>query len=782
MNTLNYHLANIAMPEAPLWLGINDEVLDNAEIELILNSNIKVLAHLVHFNYSEKYLVYKGIESNENTRIEFDDFLYLVFLKIKKYQVDDVATVFKNSAVKLPSWNENYKLILKSGDVLEGVMKACLADDSGIHIFKTEAELITRYFISHKAVESSTLGNKLGDELLSRNVVKAKQISKALHDQSIYKNKMIGEYLVERKIINEQDLQKVLDIQTSVRRRTNKKLRIGDILIQENILTRKQFENALKSQNEKRSAKIGDILIDMGYASGVEIHRIMADKVSAPLVLIGKYNVNANAIKLIPYEFSKKYSVFPLDFVNDRLLIAFSDPMDSNVVDKVKLLTKSILEIAISPKQDIENALIKFYGSDVIENSFDELEQFHYEAVSENYGLDISEEHYFDFGNAKPVINIVDHILRDAIAKGVSHIHIRPGVEVVDLLYRVNNSLTKQFTFHIGLLAMIIVRLKVIGEMDISETKTPLTGSAFIDVGEDKIKLTIAIMPSLSGESVVVRLDNKSNNLLSINDLGFSEFDTKTMHKVLRQKNGLILVIGPKRTGKTNTLYAVIRDQISNNKSVTTIENPVDLQINGVVQIDIQSFSGNPLALVLRNLLSHDPDVIMIDEPLNSEAGRIVINNASRDHLVMASMETKGFAETVKSLIGSGVDITNLSNTLSAVLVQRLARKNCQNCLELEDFNKDIFFDIANDGNEKFYHGIGCDTCNGTGFKGDILVYELIEITTNIRELIVSGVDINEIYLSAINEGLLTLSTQALALARSKDISLTEAGRISINL
>jgi len=730
---------------------------------------------IISFNVLEKHLILNDNHSGQDKRINFSEIGFLNFKEKNNLDLDTVDPVFKGAGIELPRWNETYEIHLNNGHVIDGEMKAYKIDDAGIHIFKTIENTLMRYFIPHSSVKRSKLGNKIGDELLSKNIVSAKHISEALHDQTVHKTKKIGEYLLDQNVLDEEALEKVLSIQQEIEKNQKINLKIGDLLVKEKVTTKKQFEYALRKQNKKKNAKIGDILVDKGYTSDVNIHRVLSSKHGVPFIMIDAFKVNPDVIKLIPFETAKEYSAFPLDIVNDRLLVTFSDPLDKNAIEAIRSLTKKDIEIATSPSKNIEKAFASFYGSAVIKCNFENLEKFHFDSISIAAINETSIGNSLELSNAEPVVHLVENIITDAIAQGVSAIHIRPGCEAVDLLYRNNNTLSKKCSFHVALLDLIVSRIKTIGRMDASEKRRPQDGVGSIKVNSKEISLKISVLPTVDGESVVIKLLSASAGLRSICELGCNEQDAELFIDLLNRDSGLILIVGPAGSGKTTTLYAALTELVNKNLKLMSVENSIEGHIKGVEQLQINSIPDCTFPKALHSALRHDPDAIMLGENLDAETGEMALESALNGRLVLGALYANGASDAIARLLALGVDPVKLSSTLLAVFSQRIVKINCEDCLALEEVAPNIRQSLQVDAEEKFYVGVGCDSCNGAGTKESMLVYELLPISDKLKALIADKGDVNDFRKQAMAEGVVPLKLNILEHVRSKKISMQEA-------
>lgn len=380
----------------------------------------------------------------------------------------------------------------------------------------------------------------------------------------------------------------------------------------------------------------------------------------------------------------------------------------------------------------------------------------------------------------KPVVGLVTGLIEDAVRRRASDIHVRPRAEDFEVLFRIDGALVAVRNFAKPLLRAVVSRIKVIAGMDLAEHRLPQDGRVSVSYAGTQIDLRISVLPSVYGESVVLRLLNSSGALRNIAEIGFSAHDEDVFRDILAHSNGMLLVTGPTGCGKSTTLYAALMEVRKQNLNIITVENPVEYHIPDVTQIQVRPEIELDFARILRNILRHDPNVIMIGEIRDHETAGIAVECALTGHLVLSTLHTNNAATTITRLLDLGVESYLLSSTLLGVLAQRLARRNCPHCLEPEQVPPFVRAALGVGADETFYHGIGCSQCNGSGVHGRMAVYELLPVTPEIRRLIVPNADGDAIHASALATGMVPITTHAVELARTGTISLAEAYRIRV--
>jgi type IV pilus assembly protein PilB len=380
----------------------------------------------------------------------------------------------------------------------------------------------------------------------------------------------------------------------------------------------------------------------------------------------------------------------------------------------------------------------------------------------------------------KPTVRFVDSLLEDAIGRHASDIHLRPGEREVVVLFRIDGVLMEIRRIKPGNLAAIVSRIKIIGGMNIAERRLPQDGRHLVRLGDRTIDLRLSIMPTVYGESVVIRILDTRQSLKTLDQIGFSSEDAGRFRNLTSHNQGILLVTGPTGSGKSTTLYAALNGIKATGVNIITVEDPVEYQIDGIRQIQVKPQIGYTFARALRHILRHDPDVIMVGEIRDQETAIMATESALTGHLVLSTLHTNSAATTVTRLLEIGVAPYLLNASLLGVLAQRLVRRNCPECLEEEQVPDYVRTALGLEAQERFYVGRGCSHCHGKGFAGRVAAYELLEVTPALRALIQPAVAAQAIEAQAIADGMRPLTQSALALARDKRIALAEVYRVRL--
>jgi type IV pilus assembly protein PilB len=500
--------------------------------------------------------------------------------------------------------------------------------------------------------------------------------------------------------------------------------------------------------------------------------RILATRLDLPFVNLHDYEFDEEVVCLIPASFSLEHELIPLEITNNHLRVAMAMPMQIDIYQQLAFITGLTIEASVCTKKDVEWAIRQQYGAQDDEIALESICNEYHDAQ------DVQEIERI--GTEKPIVRLVSNIIRDAADREASDIHIRPREKNIELVYRLDGVLTSIRFFSKSLLSAVVSRIKILGGMNIAERRVPQDGRSSVRRKGNVIDLRISIMPTVEGESVVIRLLNSKVGLKSVKELGFNQHDEKIFRDLLYKNNGIFLVTGPTGSGKSTTLYAALAEVQKQNVNIITVEDPVEYHMDGIQQIQINQNTGYSFARALRNILRHDPDVILVGEIRDNETGKIAIESALTGHLVLSTLHTNDAAGAVTRLLEMGIEPYLLNSCLLGVLAQRLVKRNCRGCLEVEPVDSLVRESLAVTNDAVFYRGVGCDSCNHTGVAGRLAVYELLRFSNGLKGLVRPGVATNEIYQQAISEGMVPLTENALQRAKEKEISLAEVYRIRL--
>lgn len=502
----------------------------------------------------------------------------------------------------------------------------------------------------------------------------------------------------------------------------------------------------------------------------------MAQRLGLPFVSLKTFEVDAGALACLSGEIAREYLVLPLFLLDNHLVVALETPANNELTTMLRFITGRSVDLCIAEHDDLVRAIAHHYGQHDSEDTLQELEV---DAERET-DIQASVQDVARMGTEKPIVRLVNIVLAEAIERRVSDIHVRPGEERVELLFRQDGTLMPVRKFSKALLPAVIARIKIIGRMNIAERRLPQDGRARITARKEVVDLRISIIPTIKGESAVIRLLNANAGMRSIREIGFNDRDAELFTDLLHKSYGMILVTGPTGSGKSTTLYAALQEVRQQNVNIITVEDPVEYRMDAVQQIQVNTAPGFSFARALRNILRHDPDVIMIGEIRDQETAKIAVESALTGHLVLSTLHTNDAPTAITRLIEIGVESYLVKSSVLGVLAQRLVRLNCRHCMEPEPVDERVrkFLDVPHE--EKFFRGRGCEHCDQTGFKGRMAVYELLVLTPQMRDLIGENTPVEMIRRQAIHDGMRPLTEGALVLARKQRISLAEVYRVRL--
>lgn len=551
---------------------------------------------------------------------------------------------------------------------------------------------------------------------------------------------------------------------------------IGELLVEANVITSLQLKEALIQQHTVSDKRLGEILLQSGLVNQEQVDIALCQHFGVAFVNLRQFDIDPEAVSCLPAAFARKHTVMPLLLEGDTLMVAITDPTNTDLVNMMRFVTEKVLEISVALPEDIAYAISTHFGNEEAQTALELLET---PTNIEPYHVDASIDE--SLGEERPIVQLVQNLLMDATVRRASDIHVQPREKLLDILFRIDGVLQHIQSFNKNLLPALVSRIKIIGNMDISEHRLPQDGRSRVRYLGKEIDLRLSVIPSIYGESVVIRLLDTEFALGNLEELGFHDQDATILRHLLSQTNGVFLVTGPTGSGKSTTLYTAL-DHIKKTKvNIITVEDPVEYHMDKITQIQTNEHTGYTFAKALRHILRHDPDVIMVGEIRDQETAKMAIESALTGHLVLSTLHTNSAASTITRLLEIGVEPYLVNSTLLGVLAQRLVRCNCLQCLEEEPVAPSIreLLDVSDD--DIFYKGKGCDQCHNTGINGRRAVYELLSVTQEIRALIKPGVSSSLLQKKATESGMTPLTEQALILAKQKIISLSEVYRVRLS-
>jgi type IV pilus assembly protein PilB len=550
--------------------------------------------------------------------------------------------------------------------------------------------------------------------------------------------------------------------------------RLGEILIKENLITSDQLKQALEHQ-KSTGGRLGTCLMKLGFISDDEITGVLSRQYGVPSINLKYYEVEATVIKLIPQDTAIRYQIVPLSRVGSTLTIAMTDPTNVFAMDDIKFMTGFNVEPVVASETAIAEAISKFYGE---AQSEEELSKVMKDlSAEENADLELAaEEQEMNLAELEraaeeaPIIKLVNLVLTDAVKRGASDIHIEPYEKEVRVRFRIDGILQSVMTPPLKLRDAIISRIKIMAKLDISEKRLPQDGRIMIKYRKDgKIKdldFRVSTIPALYGEKIVMRLLDKENLRLDMTKLGFEPESLAKFERAILRPYGMVLVTGPTGSGKTNTLYSSIARLNTPETNIMTAEDPVEFQLAGINQVQMKDQIGLNFAAALRAFLRQDPNIILVGEIRDFETAEIAVKAALTGHLVLSTLHTNDAPSTISRLMNMGIEPFLVATSVNLICAQRLVRRICSNCKELLKVPEQAMLDAGYTQEElkttEISIGKGCSTCNKTGYKGRVGLYEVMEINDELRELILVGASALELKKKAMDNGMLTLRRSGL--------------------
>lgn len=552
-----------------------------------------------------------------------------------------------------------------------------------------------------------------------------------------------------------------------------KNLRLGDMLIGTGKLNQEQLEEAMKKQRSIKTKRLGEVLVDLGYVKEEDILEVLEEQLGIPVIDLAYYMIDSKVTALIPENIARKYDLIPVDIVEDELLVAMNDPLNIFAIDDIKLLTGMKVKIALSAKSVITRTINKYYTQ---EGTKKVIEEFEEKFVPSS--LDDLDESELSDVNSAPVVKLVNTIIGQAIRMKASDIHIEPYENNIRVRFRLDGDLQEIMSFSKKSHMAIVTRIKIMGRMDIAERRIPQDGRIEMELEGKNIDMRISSLPTVHGEKIVIRLLDRDGFSFSKEDLGFSDNDIKIFNKIIRQPYGIILVTGPTGSGKTTTLYTILKDLNKEEQNIITVEDPVEYKLKGINQVQVNNKAGLTFASGLRSILRQDPDIIMVGEIRDSETAEIAVRASITGHLVLSTLHTNDTASTIARLIDMGIEPYLVSTSVIGIISQRLVKKLCSSCKTPYIANeKERKMLNATDEALTLYKPHGCNKCI-KGYRGRIPVHEVMYLDQHIRKLIDGRATTDTIKDEAIKNGMTTLLYSASKLALQGITSMEEVLRI----
>ncbi|MDP2167660.1 MAG: type IV-A pilus assembly ATPase PilB [Thermodesulfovibrionales bacterium] len=601
--------------------------------------------------------------------------------------------------------------------------------------------------------------------------------------------------------------------------------KLGQILINSTIITEEQLKQALAIQ-KKEGGRLGTNLVKLGYVSEEKLVTFLSKQFGVPAVNLGSYKIDPAVLKLIPQEMAKKYMIMPVARVGATLTIAMSDPSNVFAIDDVKFMTGYNVEVAVTSESGLMSTIMEHYGgkggvmtttqaaaassdsSKLLQSKDYTLDGMEEETggigmMDEGPTVDVDDfdkvvgsaldgveavEEKEDTETVKeieaPIVKLVNGIFVNAIKAGASDIHIEPYETALRVRYRVDGVLYTVMNLPVKIKAALTSRIKIMSRLDIAERRLPQDGRIKLKLGRKKeIDFRVSVLPCLFGEKTVLRLLDKGNLQVDLTKLGFEETALQDFLEALDKPYGMLLVTGPTGSGKTTTLYSAVNYLNKPGTNIMTAEDPVEYNFLGINQVQVKEDIGLTFAAALRSFLRQDPDIIMVGEIRDFETAEISVKAALTGHLVLSTLHTNDAPSTINRLLNMGIEPFLVSSSVILILAQRLARKICVQCKEVEKVPVPALVKVGfseDEAKEVVCHkGKGCPACNGSGYKGRVALYEVMPVRDDLKQLILEGASTDELKKASVRLGTKTLRMSGLTKVKDGVTSIEEVLRVT---
>ena len=536
------------------------------------------------------------------------------------------------------------------------------------------------------------------------------------------------------------------------------KRKLGDILINAGAISEAQLLDALKVQ-KVLGKKLGEILVEQDIVTEDLIIEAIETQTGIHKIDLNSIQFDKKSITLISQKLCEKYILIPFGFENNKIKVALSDPLNIFAIDDVTIASGFEIESFIARKDEIKKFIEVYYSSEQMSKAAIQLSK----ETSENKNHKINVEEMNDVKNA-PAVKMIENLFKNAIELKASDIHIEPYKKEIRIRYRIDGQLQIVNRMERDSMGPLVTRIKILAGLNIAERRIPQDGRiAFsIDEGRNNVDLRVSILPVVNGEKIVVRILNTGNSNITKKQLGMTQENMDKLDRIISNPYGIILVTGPTGSGKSTSLYAVLQELNNPNVNIVTVEDPVEYTIEGINQVSVNNKAGLTFASGLRSILRQDPDIVMIGEIRDNETAEISTKAAITGHLVLSTLHTNDAPSSIIRLCDMGIQPYLVATSIIGIMAQRLVRRICTKCdeeYEATDYEKEIL-NYDKEKSLKLHRGKGCAYCNGTGYKGRIGIYEIMEITRKHREAIISGKSADELRDISIANGMTTLGEE----------------------
>jgi len=553
-------------------------------------------------------------------------------------------------------------------------------------------------------------------------------------------------------------------------------MKLGEILIESELITQAQLDEGLEKQKELRMP-LGETLVKLGYISQAQLYKTLEYMLRVPYIDIAATSVDPKATAVINENFALRHMLIPIKKEGNTLTVVMRDPLNYHAVDELRALTGLDVKEAIASEAEIRSAIDRYYSSEGAQKAVEELKK-EYNFTELNGLAQISDS---EVSNA-PVVRLVNSIITQAIKSGASDIHIEPTEDSMVVRFRIDGELQEVMRTSVATQSAIVTRIKIMGAMDIAEKRIPQDGRVQVTVDNSSVDLRLSILPTVYGEKIVIRILGQQGLLLTREGLGITPENIELLDKLVKSPNGIILVSGPTGSGKTTTLYTLLMELNKPTVNVITVEDPVEYKLKGINQVQVNAKAGLTFASGLRSILRQDPDIIMIGEIRDAETAEIAIRASITGHLVLSTIHTNDSAASVARLVDMGIEPYLVSSSLVGVVAQRLVKKICPRCkISYRPDHAEMMLLKLREPRE-LYKGEGCPACNFTGYQKRTAIHEILVVTKDIREIIDRRGTNDQLRQAASRFGTKTLRESCAQLVIDGITTTAELARVTYNV
>ena len=551
--------------------------------------------------------------------------------------------------------------------------------------------------------------------------------------------------------------------------------RLGDILVESGFLNATELAEVLSVQKET-GKRLGEVIVESGLMSEFDILRAVSSQYNYPIIDLSGIDVDPKATALLTQKFCEENIVFPIGFDNDNLVVAIDDPMNITIEDELQFQTGYQISLMLATHSSIIDAIKFNYGKDSARKAAAELgESFSTDSADENSEMN-------EAINSAPVVKLVNSMIDYAIRSGSSDIHIEPLEDRVRVRIRIDGVMQEVMSNPISAKDAITTRIKILGGMNIAEKRIPQDGRITTVINGEDVDMRVSILPCVTGEKTVIRILAKNDANLNRKYLGISDRNNEMIDRMIKIPQGIVLISGPTGSGKTTTLYTLLSEKNTDDVNIITVEDPVEIRIPGLNQVQVNSKAGMTFASGLRSILRQDPDIILVGEIRDGETAEIAMRAAITGHLVFSTIHTNDAVSSINRLIDMGLEPYMVSSALVGVVSQRLVRRICTNCRESYDPDESDIQTLRLDPGQKLYRGKGCQDCNEKGYRGRIAIHEIVIVTRKMKALLEKRASEDEMRELAVTEGTQMLQDSARDLVLEGITTVSELNRVAYTI